>query len=95
MAEQQMTLKEVLSTIEKAHIIKIWPGEYRIYSDDKFALVRCDTNGKPTSFVADLNGVEYSFSPAETIQIMAKISLRQQQLGVQRTLLERQAQKTN
>lgn len=76
-----MTYQQVLDIIKNANIIKKWPEEYRIYSENSLAIVYCDKNGQVKSFVANLDGALYHFNATEQKTVQSAIELRRQQIN--------------
>jgi hypothetical protein len=61
-----MTVKDVFTTINSAHQIKKWPGEYRVYSKENTVFIYCNESGLPKCFVYEINGFQHPLTDAES-----------------------------
>lgn len=61
-----MTVKDVFTTINSAHQIKKWPGEYRVFSKKNTVFIYCDESGLPKCFVYETNGFQHPLTDAES-----------------------------
>jgi hypothetical protein len=61
-----MTVKDVFTTINSAHQIKKWPGEYRVYSKENTVFIYCNEAGLPKCFVHEINGFQHPLTDAES-----------------------------
>ena len=76
-----MTYQHFLEIIKNATMIKKWPEEYRIYSENSLAIVYCDKNGQVKSFVTNLDGALYHFNATEQKTVQSAIELRKTQIN--------------
>ena len=42
--------KDLFDIISNAHVIKIWPGQYRVYADNALVFINYTKDGTPISF---------------------------------------------
>ena len=74
--QKKMTVEDVFSVVMHAHLIKKWPGEYRIYSKDNIVFIYCDQIGLPVYYVYTVDGKQYPFSDFESKMLSAIIEER-------------------
>ena len=71
-----MSVEEVYNIVTRAHQIKKWPPEYRIYSDVGIVFIYCDDIGMPQYYVYHTDGTRRQFSDFESKMLSTKIENR-------------------
>lgn len=71
-----MSVEDVFSIVTRAHQIKKWPHEYRVYSSEGIVFIYCDQVGLPAYYVYETDGTRRRFSDSESKRLSALIENR-------------------
>lgn len=71
-----MSVDDVFNIVSRAHQIKKWPREYRVYSDAGIVFIYCDMVGMPEYYVYETDGTRRQFSDFESRMLSTLIERR-------------------